>query len=379
MAKKKNNNETENYSNQDVVVIQKLETSPVKNRLYCGYGCRLGLNTVSFLVLFVLGMVLLVNSIMIEDEKILTYHEKSNVDYEVCYKDDEFYHGSCFSKEQNMKYIANLIDQLHLNFTYDFNIEKEEDVDFTYDIVGKLVISDASSNKVYFEREYSLVAPKIVELIQGKQTSIQEKVDIHYDEFNSFANQFHRTYGVNSESKLYVYMNVHKKNRENASYQMDSSTLTYVMIPLSQRAIDISIDSNYVDTSSHVVEKVNVVFESVSMAVVSGILLLLSIVFMIKSIRLLKKSFVSKSKYDKYVEKLLRDYDRLIGEAKNLISFEDKEEVYFTRFSELLDVHDHLGLPIMYYNVASHVKCYFYIVTDKIVYLYVVKAVDFKS
>ena len=99
---------------------------------------------------------------------------------------------------------------------------------------------------------------------------------------------------------------------------------------------------------------------------------------MIKSIRLLKKSFASKSKYDKYVEKLLRDYDRLIGEAKNLISFEDKEEVYFTRFSELLDVHDHLNLPIMYYNVANHVKCYFYIVTNDIVYLYVVKAVDFK-
>lgn len=359
--------------------ISQNQSEEPRSKIYFGYGCRLGLTISAFFILFGLGMVLLVNSIMIEDEKVIVYHEKGNVEYEVCYKEDEFYHGQCFDKNQNMKFIANLINQVRLHFSYDFHIEEDENIDFTYDIIGKLVISDISSSKIYFEREYSLLSPKTLTLSQGKETSIQENIDILYDEYNALANQFHSAYGVNSESKLIVYMNIHKKNTDVSSCQMDNYTLTYATIPLSQRAIDISIDSNYVDTTRNVVRKVNVVFESISLVILALLLLLGSIVFMVKSMRLFSKLFVSKSEYDKYIAKLLRDYDRLIGEAKNLISFEDKEEVYFTRFSELLDVHDHLGLPIMYYNVANHVKCYFYIVTDKIVYLYVVKAVDFKS
>ena len=48
----------------------------------------------------------------------------------------------------------------------------------------------------------------------------------------------------------------------------------------------------------------------------------------------------------------------------------------FAEFQELLDVRDNLKLPIMYYSVSKHLKCYFYITYQDRIYLNVVKAVD---
>lgn len=367
----KSKKKVEEKTEVDSPVVKKGKHGP-----YFGYGFRLGLFFVLFLLFFGAGVFALVSSIVIEDEKEIAYREVGNANYEVCYKKDDFYQGKCFSKDMNMKYIANLIDKIHLDFTYQFDIDEQENIDFTYDVIGKLIISDATSNKNYFEKEYSLIPSKKLKLENDKSARIEEDLDIDYGKYNSLANQFNKSYGVNSESKLLIYMNVHKQNQEDSSVVLNNYSLTYVTIPLSQKAIDIVFDSNQVNTTSNVVSKINVTFTSVSYAVVSALLFLLSIVFMIKSMRLFSKSFEVVSKYDKYVAKILREYDRLIGEAKNMVSFDEKEVIYLNKFSELLDIHDNLGLPIMYFDVTKHVKSYFYIVHDKMIYMYVAKAVD---
>ena len=378
-TKKKNNNDNSSRKKEvkkKVVVEQNNEASTKSP--YFGYGVRLSIFLMLFLVFFWTGIFALVSSIVVEEEQVFTYREKGIADFEVCYKKDDFYQGKCFNKNQNMKFIASLIDKIKLDFNYQFDIDNEANLDFTYDIVGKLVISDSNSNKIYFEKEYPLLTEKKVELNNAKNTLIDEKIDIDYGKYNSLANQFNRSYGLNSVSRLLVYMNIHKQSKD-SSVAIDNQSLSYVTIPLSEKAIDIALDSNQVDTTRDVVKKVNVSLKSTFYAVIAGVLLILSIIFVIKLIRLLKKAFVPVSKYDKYIAKLLREYDRLIGEAKNMVSLDDKEVVYFKKFGELVDVHDHLGLPIMYYNVTNHVKSYFYIVHGQIVYLYVAKAVDIEN
>ena len=102
----------------------------------------------------------------------------------------------------------------------------------------------------------------------------------------------------------------------------------------------------------------------------------LSIIFIIKALRLYSKSFVPKNNYDKYISKILREYDRLIVETSSLPNFNDYNIIKINKFTELLDVRDNLHQPIMYYNVVAHQKCHLYILKDSNLYLLTLKDVD---
>jgi hypothetical protein len=58
---------------------------------------------------------------------------------------------------------------------------------------------------------------------------------------------------------------------------------------------------------------------------------------------------------------------------------QDKEIIKVNKFTELLDIHDNLQLPIIYYSINKHQKCYLYINHGNIIYLMIVKSVDLEE
>ena len=58
-------------------------------------------------------------------------------------------------------------------------------------------------------------------------------------------------------------------------------------------------------------------------------------------------------------------------------NFDDYQIIEINSFNELIDVRDNLRLPIMYYNITSHKKSYFYILHENNLYLYILDADDF--
>ena len=83
--------------------------------------------------------------------------------------------------------------------------------------------------------------------------------------------------------------------------------------------------------------------------------------------------------YDKYVNKLLKDYDRLIIEINTNIDFSKYNVIEVNRFNELLDVRDNIKMPINYYNITKHEKGIFYIRNNDDIYLLTLKNTDLKS
>ena len=98
-----------------------------------------------------------------------------------------------------------------------------------------------------------------------------------------------------------------------------------------------------------------------------------------EGIKLINKLGSNKTDYDKFISKILKEYDRLVAETKSLPLFDKYNIMEINGFNELLDVRDNLKLPIMYYNVTMHQKAYFYIVYGKNLYLYTVKSSDFSE
>ncbi len=345
----------------------------VKHRFYFSFTARIIFNVILFITFLGLGIYFLTKSIYLKNSKIITYREKSHVDYSVCLHSNEFYEENCLPKD--MKYVARLIDNINLRFNYEFDIDENEDIDFNYDIVGKLVISDKTGEKSFFEKSYNLLSNKASSLKNGKVNTINESLDINYGYYNNLANSFRAAYGVDAESKLIVYMTIKKGNSSEDKLILNNESVMYISIPLSQKAIDIELNYKDINTTSSLMSEKNVIVANPFCIVLSVVSVILAVVMMIKTMRKFP-SYHNNNVYDRHVNNLLKEYDRLIGEASTMISLEGKDVIKFDKFTELLDMHDNLGLPIMHYTVTKHVKSYFYIVHDNVVYLHVVKAVD---
>ena len=333
---------------------------------------RLVFDIAVFIVFLVTGTILLNKSLNFDNEKIIKYSEKSNLDYKVYLEENDFYEQPYLEKD--MLYVASLINKIQIDFDYNFESEDKENLNFDYKIVAKLSINNPIGTKAYFEKSYVLLDDKTVKMLNTTGQNIKESISVDYPYYNSLANSFKNQYGVDADSKLTVYMIINKKNTEGSDFALDSSSVMNIEIPLSERSVDISLDYKEINETSNIIKKKKLTIKDFIPLISSVILIGLSLVMMIKAMRNVNLLRIKKSKYDKYIAKILKEYDRLIAESSTLLSFDEKEIIDINKFAELLDIHDNLQLPIMYYEVKENELSYFYISHEKLVYLFKVDA-----
>lgn len=347
-----------------------------KLQKYQGFYHRLLKNIGLFICFFIPSIMCFYLSINMTSNKTINYSEKSNLDYKVHLKQNDFYDDTYLNKD--MLYIANLIDKISINFDYNFKVDEPQSINFTYDVVATLVINNVAGTKKFYEKEYILLENESMKLNNDNSIHLNETIDIDYSKYNILANKFKNSYGVDSESKLDVSMIIRKKDSKHSSLYPERTTMNMI-IPLSERAVDISLDYNNIDEIKSITIENDLNIARPALLIISIILFIISTYFaigIIKKLLLLKNK---KTTYDKLISKLLKEYDRSIAETATLISFKDKETIKVSKFSELLDIHDNLQQPIIYYPIAKHQKCYFYICNKHIIYLYCIKAVDLEA
>ena len=355
--------------------IKQEEKTNKKN--YVAFTKRLVVGIITFLILLILGTLLLNKALRFENTELIKYSESSNLDYKVYLFENEFYEEPYLGKD--MLYVASLIDKIHIDFNYKYNIEDQENLDFNYRIVGKLSITNSQGTKSYYEKTYELLNSKSLSMKNSKEQIISESIDIDYPYYNSLANNFKSTYGLDTESNLNVYMVIDKKSNQDSNFNLNSNSMMNIKIPLSEKAINIELDSNDINRTSTVLKEKHMSLSNIILLILGVVLIIASLVVAVIIIRILSKIFNKKTAYDKYIQKLLKEYDRLIAEVSTMISLEKKEVIKITKFTELLDIHDNLQLPIMYYSITDHQKAHFYINQDKTVYLLTVKSIDEKT
>ena len=354
--------------------ISSVESSSNNSKIYFGFSTRLIFYIVLFVVFSSVSSIFFIKSIKLEAEKNVTISEKSNINYKVFLKKNDFYDTPYL--EKNMSYIASLIDKIELNYNYNLVSSQKENIDFSYDVVADLLIVNKLDSKSYFEKKYVLVDNKTVSMNNDTTKEINQVVDIDYKKYNDIANSFRMSYGVDAESKLVVHMNVHKQNSKGENFELNDLSTMDIEIPLSEKTVNISLNYKDLNQSKKILARKSIAISNVPNLIIGIVLFVLAILSFYKIIKMLFLLSTKKTAYDRYVEKILKEYDRLIAEVSTLIPFEDKEIVKIKKFTELVDIHDNLGLPIIHYTITKHSKCYFYIHHKGTVYLLTVKAVD---
>ena len=341
-----------------------------KKKMYISYNARLAIYTVFFIVTFAGCLIAAKYSFEYTDLKEIDYSETERVDYKVYLKENEFYEQEYLDK--NMLYIASLIKNIDIDLGYNFEANEKIDMGYKYKVVGDLVIKDEYGKNTYFTKEYLLKEEENKSINNKEAFQVNENIIIDYDYYNKLANDFKTQYGLNTTSYLEVKLEIEKESDKDKVNINDDSEVA-ITIPLSERAIQINFNSKDTSLINKAIIDRKMEFNSI-VFIIEIILLIISIIIIKRIIELIV-ILPRKKEYDKYLDNILKEYDRLIVKTTTWINEKESHIIEIHEFEELLDVRDTLKLPIMYY-VVNNEKSYFYIKNGKDVYLLKLKAID---
>ena len=208
--------------------------------------------------------------------------------------------------------------------------------------------------------------------------NINEKISVDYDYYNQLANKFKKTYGINTTSNLEIYFKINRDTDiiTTDGDELDADNFMLLNIPLSQKAINIKMQYDEINNYNNVITDGKIDINNLVLLIIGIVLLIFDIIFTIISLLKINSNRDKSDIYDKYIRKILREYDRLIVITGTIPDF-DKFNVFKVHsFNELLDVRDNIKKPIMYYNVINHKKCYLYVKDDNDIYLLILTATE---
>ena len=351
--------------------------SKAKNKNYYNYTDRVFFLSLVILLVLSIGDIFLNNSFDFNEEKNIKYTDKGNINYKVYLKDNDFYDNDYLNKD--MVYVSTLINKIDIDYKYLFDIEEKESINFDYDIYGKLEIKDSDGKNTFYEKVYPITSSKKVYKDNIDKYILEERVSIDYPKYNSIANKFRQNYGIDTTSNFVVYLNVHKKGASDEIHKLDEYSQMFATIPLAKQSININLNTNQMNKTGYIKSVPIFKASNYYLLAVAIVCFIIFILLLIKLIKFLIKIFKLSPKYDRYVKKILKEYDRLIVETTSAPDFSNMKKINVKSFTELLDVRDNLGFPIKYYVVTKHQECNFYITHMNEVYLLIIKSIDFEK
>ena len=354
-----------------------LRVKKLNQKKYVSFKTRFALSLSIFIVLLITSVILIIMSLSKINEQTVDYKESSKVNYNVLLKDDSQYDKKYFKDNNRPKiYISSLIKNIDTTFDYSFTVNEKSNILFEYSIVGKLVILNSDSTKVFYDDEIELISKKKALLSENKRIEIRENINLDYDYYNNIANTFRQNYGLNTTSYIEVILKVDGKNLDD-KYDISETYTRSIKVPLAQQEVDIQVGDDNSSTVHKVIVKNKLLVSNRLCITIGLIALVIAIICLIKVVNMIMKVYTPKmSTYDKYIKKILKEYDRLIVNTTTAPDITNFHIVRINSFAELLDVHDNLNLPIRYYVITEHHKSIFYVTHNNEVYVYIVKAVD---
>ena len=303
--------------------------------------------------------------------------ENGYINYEVHLKENGFYNDSVLGMD--MAYVPELINNINLKFNYNFYSEEYVDVRYDDTIKYDFIILDNKTNAVLYNVVTS--EAKSHRLLKDNKIKFDDEVVIDYAKYKQKFDEFVNLYGSDISAYLNVSNTIDKSSEMDVlEGYFDVDKAYSIKIPVTNKIFSINTTEDSKLKNDIEVYSESKLNKANTLLIITTILLcaLFVGVFLI-FIKLISLLSNKQSKYDKYVSGLLREYDSIVVETMVYPKEEGLNKIKVNSFKEIIDAHDLVHKPIMYYNVVSHMKCMFYLLDDKDLYVYTVKEVDLEK
>lgn len=344
--------------------------------IYIDTPYRVVLGILTIIILTAITSVAFRYGVKLETINSLYYTEKSNLDYNVYLKPNDYFEEQFLGKDR--QYVASLIDYISADFKYELNASDPFDYTYDYWITATLIAKEKTDKaKVVYEKEFPLLSKKDFKFKDSNNFYISENVKIDYAYYNEIINNFKKSYGLSLDSNLIVKMYVTMNGKEKSIKQdINSNQVMEVNIPLSEQTININMDYKEINDSKIVEEVSNTEIINYTLFVICIIALILDLIVVVRFVRFLEKIKNPSTEYNKKLHRILKEYDRAIVKTRRLPDIKDLKLIEVASFEELLDARDNLEEPILYIDITPNQKSCFLIINQKQVYKFVLKAAD---
>ena len=347
----------------------------------------------AIIVLFIITLLSFTCYIKESRGYLVNYKEKSNVDYKVYLKENEFFNDNFL--DSNNRYIASLIDYINASFNYEISLEeKDVNFDYTYRIEAEVSVKESTGSKPLFDKKYEIVSETSKSSNGKSNVVINENIKIDYNEYNDLIKKFVNIYGLSdTDSTLVMNMYVDVNGScEEFNEDSNNSTVISLVIPLTTKTVGIDIKNDILESSDNVMickDQTSII----NFKLIFGILSLVGCIYLtIMTVKYIRTSRTAKTVYDVELKRILNYYHSYIQKVKNQVSVDldntleiDGIGIYkncqlFTlnSFTDMLEIRDSLNTPILMSTNSENTETYFIILDalNKAIYVYELKVMD---
>ena len=302
------------------------------------------------------------------------YINNSSIDYKVYLKENNYFETDYLEKDK--KYIASLIDKIDIDFNYKLDSNNKFKGNYEYNITANLIVTEQAKDTILWNKNYQITEPAKINFTNQKNISISADTTINYDYYNDIVSSFKKDYAVPIDAYLMLKLNVTTNiinGKENTYVIDDAPTLK---IPLSKQTIEILIEE---ENDKEIVNRYTYIdkpFFHYSLIAIGIILFMIYLITGINVLIKIVKNLKKQNKYDRFLTKILNDYDQIIinvtTEPKKL-----PNELILTKFEELIDAQTEIKKPIVFYENITAKQAIFVLNDETHAFKYIIKESDF--
>ena len=312
-------------------------------------------------------------------EQFITYNEKSDIDYKVYLKDNDFFNDGFLDKDK--QYIADLVDYVSTKFNYSYELSEENiSHKYSYYIDADVEVKEKTTNNIIFSQTDTLVDYK--ESVSTKKSNqISEVLDINYIKYNDLIKKFVTVYELtNVVSTLNINMHVNLQSLCADGTKVDEKqSVISLSIPLNKQTLAVDLANDLVNSDNNILRcSINSKYKwFMFLAIFTSSLGLVGIIILIKFI---SDTRSAESIYEKELKKILNNYGTYIQVLGNGFCFNDYQLLKLDSFTDMLEIRDTIRQPILMRENYQKTSAYFVIPGDtKILYIFRLNVTDIKK
>ena len=307
----------------------------------------------------------------------ITYNEKSDIDYKVRLKENEFYEEDYLDKDKG--YVATLIDEIKTNYRYSLSLPKNIEYKYSYRIVADVEVNDETVKSTIYHYSEDL-------LTEGLATNkgdlfIDENINIDYEKYNNVISKFKDVYELNNTSSnlnIILYVNIQDIDDSRTTHLMDRK-VSSLTIPLTEKTIAIDISNDIINNTDNRIE-ITRTDNYNWVLLISAIFITIAIVYAIYLFIYARKTRTAQMIYEKEIKSILSNYDGYIQRISGTYDMGTSQVLKIESFTDMLEIRDTLKQPILMLENEAKDGTFFIIpATNSIIYTYSLRVVDIKA
>ena len=305
------------------------------------------------------------------------YQGQKNSDYQVVLKPNDFYITPFLPS--GLYYVSKSIDSFNLNYKYDFKAKEKANIEYNYavtaNLVGNTTTNDNQSKEVW-NRTYNLIGDNSNNQNDVDGFTINQDVNIDYEEYNKLTRLFEQTYSVAIDATLKVYLNVNIKiilPDSNETPQLIEDCIE-LDIPVNSTVTEVKENYEKSIYNNIMSETRRVSIKEIAYYVIGALFILGAITIAVIVIKKRKNSKTLQDMYETNIKHILKYYSDLIVTVSNEPDLTNLQIMNVPLFNDIIDVAEQNKCNIIHYEELKKRQSTLYVIVGKYAYKYVVLA-----